>query len=329
MGAHRKFRSLGGRTGESQLDAAIAWTTRLAPLHVWTITLSAIIVTGCADYADESAVWYGPVYLLITCLPAWAVGWRSAHLAGLLCVGMSLFANGLSVYPHGPAAFASNLAMRLLTVSIIVFLVAGFRRSYDREWRRARRDELTGALNKQAFYERTASLRDSTAWGLLAYLDLDGFKAINDRHGHAAGDSILRVFADTVRDHIRARDAFGRIGGDEFLLFLTADSEAEGHRAAGQLHARMNAILEDMPHPVSCSMGVLLLAPGMGGVTAADVELADRLMYQAKRLGSGLRIVTRSGLGDDVITVVTEPQAEAVTVSAPAQKRAWPSGKAR
>jgi len=65
-------------------------------------------------------------------------------------------------------------------------------------------------------------------WGILAYVDLDGFKQINDRHGHAAGDEALQAFASGVRDLIRSDDVFARIGGDEFLLFLPVDSEAEG-----------------------------------------------------------------------------------------------------
>jgi diguanylate cyclase (GGDEF)-like protein len=281
------------RVSERWLDVAIARAAQLSRAQAWAITVLAIVLTGFIEWAKDPDIWFGPFYLLIVCLPAWTIGWRAALGVGFVCAGVSLLANGMSAYPLGQVAVVWNMAMRVLALAFIVMLVAGFRRSYDREWRRARNDELTGVLNKEAFFERTAMRRESGEWGILAYVDLDGFKPINDRHGHAAGDTILRAFAGAMRSHIRARDVFARIGGDEFLLFLPTESEIEGHNVAARLHERANHILEHMAHPVSCSMGVVVLDPAGGGLSAADVELADRLMYEAKRLRSGLRIVTR------------------------------------
>ncbi|QCB41475.1 diguanylate cyclase [Sphingomonas sp. PAMC26645] len=65
--------------------------------------------------------------------------------------------------------------------------MSGTRRSHDREWNRARSDPLTGLVNEQAFYDNATAAAKVQQWGILAYVDLDGFKQINDRHGHAAG----------------------------------------------------------------------------------------------------------------------------------------------
>ena len=285
--------------GEALLDALIGSATRISPARAWTLTAAAVLLAAAVSRALGPDVWFGPIYLLIICFPAWTIGLRAGFAVGFFCAGISILTHGINAYPVGEAAIAWNLAMRVLAVAIIVLLVGGFRRSYDREWQRARRDELTGALSKQAFHEQVAATR-RREWAILAYVDLDGFKLVNDRHGHAAGDEALRAFASGVREHIRAADAFARIGGDEFLLFLPARDESEGRHMAERLHDRMNAVLALTPYPIRCSTGVLLLEPGAGGATEADIDLADRLMYQAKLEGrAALRIGTRATLPTD------------------------------
>ena len=180
--------------------------------------------------------------------------------------------------------------MRALAVILIIVLVGSVRRSYDREWQRARFDPLTGILNRQAFYEG-ARTQDDRGWNMLAYVDLDGFKKINDQHGHATGDDTLKTFATKVGAMVREHDLFARVGGDEFLLFIPVGSETEGYRLARQLHQRMEAALGRLPYPIGCSMGVLLLGPREASLTEADVQRADQLMYEAKREGT-LRIST-------------------------------------
>jgi diguanylate cyclase (GGDEF)-like protein len=254
------------------------------------VTAAALVVAGLADCATGSALWFGPIYLLIVCMPAWTLGWREAALTSAACVAVSLAANGMEAYPLGHTAIAWNMAMRILAVTIIIVLMSGTRRSHDREWNRARRDALTGLANEQAFYDNAGAAARHRAWGILAYVDLDGFKRINDRHGHAAGDEALQAFASGVRALIRSNDVFARIGGDEFLLFLPVDSEAEGYRLAKTLHLRMNAM--QTPFALGCSIGALVLNLSKTDVDKAHVGVADRLMYQATNEGSAIWIRT-------------------------------------
>lgn len=292
MGA-RRAASEETRDGRT-LDALIAWATGLSRPEAWGITLMAMAgALGLSALAGPH-LWFGPVYLLIVCIPAWTLGWRSAVVVGIGCAGFSIAIHGFQAYPVGEVAVVWNLAMRVLAVSIIVALVEGFRRSYDREWRRARSDDLTGALTKQAFQAEVAAARRRRQWAILVYVDLDGFKQVNDCHGHAAGDEVLRAFAAGVRAHIRPDDIFARVGGDEFLLFLPVRDEDDGYRMAEQIHARMNAILATIPHPLRCSTGVLLIDPNSDAMTDADIAIADHLMYEAKQHGAALRIGNRS-----------------------------------
>lgn len=308
------------RTGEShpprlpleeRLDALIAGATRLPRARVWEITFLLIALVGLADFATGPGVWFGPIYLLIICLPAWSLGLKAGIAVGFACMAVGTLINGATVYPLDNVALAWNLAMRILSVAIIVTLVGSMRRSYDREWHRARHDALTGVLNRQAFHEKCAAAHDSSAWNILAYVDLDGFKQINDRHGHAAGDDTLRAFANDVRKAIRENDILARIGGDEFLLSLPVGSETEGYRLARQLHERMNDILGRMAYPIRCSMGVLVLDPRPTSFGDADVQLADQLMYQAKREGAALRAVTITALCNHEGLIAFSHEAEA------------------
>ena len=278
------------RLWQDRLDALIAWTTGLSRTQARAVTAAAIVVVGLADGATGNALWFGPIYLLIVCLPAWTLGWREAALTSAACVAVSLAANGLEAYPLGQTAIAWNMAMRILAVTIIIVLMSGTRRSHDREWNRARSDPLTGLVNEQAFYDNAGAAARHRAWGILAYVDLDGFKLINDRHGHAAGDEALRAFASGVRDLIRSSDVFARVGGDEFLLFLPVDSEAEGYRLARTLHLQMNCM--QTPFALGCSIGALVLNLSETGVDKAHVGVADRLMYQAKNEGGAIWIRT-------------------------------------
>lgn len=101
-------------------------------------------------------------------------------------------------------------------------------------------DELTGLLNRRGFYshfrrELAAARRHDTASGVLVMIDLDGFKAINDKHGHLAGDSYLRQVARLIAGAVRDEDVVARLGGDEFAVLLTNTDARSGATRADQL----------------------------------------------------------------------------------------------
>jgi diguanylate cyclase (GGDEF)-like protein len=116
-------------------------------------------------------------------------------------------------------------------------------------------------------------------------LDLDRFKQINDRFGHAAGDRVLQATADVVRAVGRESDRCGRLGGEELLLVLP-DTEAEGAARAAE---RVRQALRSLALPalqggsVTASFGVATLCPGEG--FASLLERADEALYAAKRQG--------------------------------------------
>lgn len=152
--------------------------------------------------------------------------------------------------------------------------------------RRAQRDPLTGALNRSALrgplLYSMQRLRRANQPSCLLYMDLDHFKAINDQHGHNAGDEILSAFAKLIRSRIRSSDYFIRWGGEEFLLLCQGTSLKDGLKLAENL--RHSIETADWPHdiPLTCSFGVAELT---GQSEKALLEEADQALYRAKNEG--------------------------------------------
>lgn len=264
---------------------------RISRAHAWMALLAGICLTGIADHMTPREAWFGPAYLLIICVATWTLGWREAVAAALACMSLGFSANGLSLYPFGTVAVVWNLAMRSVAVLMIIGLLHHVRRSYVREWLRARTDPLTGAFNRQAFFELTGSELHSRTWNLLAYADLDGLKKLNDSQGHDVGDQCLKDYAAHVMRAIRKNDIFARIGGDEFLTYMAVRDEAAAKAVATRLHREMNLVTAKIADGLSCSIGVLVLPPGIR-MLDLEVRLADELMYEAKSLGAALAVAT-------------------------------------
>lgn len=176
-------------------------------------------------------------------------------------------------------------------------------------------DPLTGLPNRAVLFERLRAELASGRPVAVLFVDLDGFKLINDAHGHGVGDLALREIGERLQASVRGSDIVARLGGDEFA-FLTPASEQTDHLAsmADRAIARIVAPLESVPsspNQVGASFGIAL-APGDG--TEADVLLrhADTAMYRAKARGGntwvpwdpdafGLGSDTHRQLGDDEI----------------------------
>ena len=176
-------------------------------------------------------------------------------------------------------------------------------REYDRLLRRlfdsqrrlmdlAARDELTGLGNRRYFMQRgEEAVRLAARHGRplsVLMIDIDHFKTVNDRYGHAAGDDVLKFLAVTLSLHSRSTDTCGRIGGEEFALVLPETALAEALKTAERIReavARTPVPTDQSaePIPVTVSIGAAALAPAQS--LDELLEQADRALYEAK--GSG------------------------------------------
>jgi len=162
-------------------------------------------------------------------------------------------------------------------------------RSVERSWHHARHDDLTGLPNRVHLLEHLGALHGKVADGSgvgLLFVDIDGFKNVNDSLGHAVGDRLLQDLADRLRDATRPTDLLARHGGDEFVIVVEPCDVARAEAVA----ARIQAVLADpfdvagTELPLSASIGIALASPEHGG-PADLIHDADTAMYAAKRGG--------------------------------------------
>lgn len=278
---------------QARRSSNLAFPLQLSRGRAWAIIVFGLCLTGIADFVSDQEAWFGPIYLMVIGFAAWSLGWREAVGVGLGCLAITLSINGFSLYPYGTIAAFWNMAMRILAVFMIIALLNNARMSCEREWRLARTDPLTGALNRQAFFELVDAGERLSSWALLAYVDLDGLKKMNDELGHAMGDRALKGFSDKVRRIIRKNDVFARVGGDEFVIYMLVKNEAAGRSVARRLHEALNTNKADSPAELKCSIGALLLPPGCRQIDHA-LRVADELMYEAKQDRSALVVATMS-----------------------------------
>ena len=164
-------------------------------------------------------------------------------------------------------------------------------------------DPMTGLLNRRGFQERfEASVGRAPRGGktaALLVLDLDGFKAINDTLGHAAGDDVIRAVGARLRAAIRFTDAAARLGGDEFALLLERVPDAGTAEAlAYRIHSRL---CEPLTLPageiaVGASLGLVFL-DGTTGAPSRALDIADSAMFEVKRRGGGVQLATFPQMG--------------------------------
>jgi putative two-component system response regulator len=244
-------------------------------------------------------------------------GWRGASMA--LAAGMAALALAqVAVLLTGAATPNTTLLLGIVSVLTVVSLGSGvlsqfLHRDLDRAERLALTDVGTGIPNRRhAALELEKSFAAAQRGAKLSVVlfDLDRFKDVNDRYGHAEGDRVLRGFAEILRASTRAMHVTARFGGEEFVAVLR-DIDAQGaHIFADRIRVRMKES-EILPTPVTVSGGVAQYEEGMA---APDVLLAaaDQALYYAKTSGRDqVVVVSRKGRKDGEMEPELPARAEA------------------
>lgn len=152
---------------------------------------------------------------------------------------------------------------------------------------RARYDEMTGVLNRAAFLSALNNSRRRTDRGMLLIIDADHFKHVNDNHGHQQGDAALQLIAGAVRKSVRASDIIGRIGGEEFSVFLAGADVEEGLVIAERIRLAVEELRfspgDGKYLPLSVSIGAALFHRPL--TWSQIMREADSRLYEAKRRG--------------------------------------------
>jgi diguanylate cyclase (GGDEF)-like protein len=228
-------------------------------------------------------------YLLPVACVAWLVGRRAGYVIACACSVGYFLTEYLSTHFDGREQLALfNALARLCVFLFVAHFVSAFRRSLEHERELARTDELTGATNRRSFFEAAQSeinrARRHQHPFTVAYIDVDNFKWLNDRHGHAAGDALLRDAVRAIKQTVREVDMVARLGGDEFAVLLPETDDAAARAVVSRVRESLSGIAARHGRRVTFSIGVVTwTTPPRTADTM--IRQADAAMYEVKRTG--------------------------------------------
>jgi diguanylate cyclase (GGDEF)-like protein len=264
--------------------------------ELWVFSSTVLNIQLMITFA---AVLTGGPRTMIACLlaaPVLMVGSRFSNRG--LAIGTPISAalvlvSTLAVDPAYVASHPDSVVVPLALVIIAAAYLSPLVASDVRHRASSTLDSLTGLLNVRALQARFAEVAEQAALNgqpvSVVALDIDRFKAINDEHGHAAGDRVLREIADALRQSMRTFELLYRIGGDEFLLLLPGAADADAARIAEGLRAAV-ARTRPLGLPLTCSFGVATAQLDIDVKTLTGQ--ADAALYRAKRDGRN-RVVSQ------------------------------------
>lgn len=234
-------------------------------------------------------------YLIPVSFFAWFIGKRGGLITAVLSAAATLAVHAAFPYARRSTIIYWNAAAWLGVYVFFVLIIAELRSLYQREWQFSRTDALTKIANRRAFFEALEAEKErATRYEFpltLAYLDVDHFKRINDRFGHAAGDKLLATVAKTMQENVRQPDVIARLGGDEFAVLLPETAADAAAAVLRKLHAVLDAKMRRGHWPVTFSLGAATFQPPPNSVQDM-ISKADEAMYAAKTSGRD-RVIVR------------------------------------
>ena len=257
--------------------------------QIWTLSLAAVAGIAWLDHLTTHAVSLSVFQLLPIALATWYAPPPLGSLTGLSAVAIWLFHALFHAHAYDQTWHVFwNAAVRLVFFLLFARLLGALKSALRRERTVARIDDLTWLLNVRGFHEACERLFQLAARHhrptTLAFIDLDDFKRVNDAHGHAAGDRVLRDVAAALTAQVRATDVVGRLGGDEFAVFMPETGLAGAQTAFAKIQQELRLMAETHGYPVGFSIGVAIF-PSAPPSLADAIKVADALMYRAKTSG--------------------------------------------
>ena len=271
-----------------------------------------MLTVGALDYITGWELSFSVFYTVPVAVAAWYLGRRMTWTVAFTCALVWLAVNALAGQQyHNPLIPYWNTLVRFaffviiaevllalrMTLAALRSLIGELEATAAREMELSRTDSLTGARNARAFYEAVeVELQRSRRYNrsmCIAYLDADGFKAINDSLGHAEGDRLLKTTATTLAEVLRKSDCVARLGGDEFSLLFPETDEVALFCALEKVQSSLGEQMQRNGWAVTYSIGGVC-CPGDCETSVAElVHAADQVMYEVKRQGrNSLRIKT-------------------------------------
>jgi diguanylate cyclase (GGDEF)-like protein len=262
---------------------------RWPPVFVGAASLALIVVVGLVDYWTGPEISASVFYLAPVGLAAWYAAGSWGRFVTLVSAAVWYLADMAAGHTYGSAVIPMwNALVRLVFFLVVEELLRRLRVELDKQQRLAETDARTGLANARRFQEavesEVARVRRASRPLSLAYLDLDDFKRVNDRFGHAEGDRVLESVAACMRANTRGADLVARLGGDEFAVLLPETDQVQAREVVEKLSHLLRAEVERGGWDVGFSVGVVTSA-GAPEDAASLIRSADDLMYEVKRGG--------------------------------------------
>jgi diguanylate cyclase (GGDEF)-like protein len=259
------------------------------PRWVGAISVTGILMAGFIDYTTGIELRTYPMYFVPIAYAAWRLPRQAVVTLALLSAMTWVLSNMAAGLDYSLSwIWAWNFTAQSASFVLVGYLIAELRHRLRVEREASRTDPLTGLPNRRGFYERVdlllAVARRSRAPVALAFIDLDNFKVVNDRHGHQTGDRALTTLAEILKRQVRATDLAARLGGDEFAVFLMGAAPEPARTSLDRLRQVVGTAMREQSWPITVSVGALAFPVAPESIERA-IQEADALMYRAKTSG--------------------------------------------
>ena len=256
---------------------------------IMAVGILGVILIGYANHQAGLEFSASIFYLLPVALASWCAGRREGVFIAL-CSSVSWYVAEFYAgrdYSH-PVIYYWNMVVMFGFFLTMSFTLSGLNKALEKEKKLARVDSLTGVANPRYFSELAAReverCRRYRHPLTLLYMDCDNFKFVNDQFGHQTGNQLLRLLASAIQNNICSTDIVGRMGGDEFAVFMSETGEQILPQALERLKSRLVEALQDAGYPVTLSVGAAIYLFPPESVDEV-IRTADRLMFLAKNQG--------------------------------------------
>lgn len=246
-------------------------------------------VIGYIDYSTGYEYAFSVFYVLPISLVTWRVNQKFGYITSAISAIAWLIADLGAGHPYSQSVIPFwNSLIRFSFFIIIAFLLSSLKNALKREKELSHTDYLTTASNLRSFYEIVQTEIDRTQRYqrpfTIAYIDVDNFKTVNDKFGHAEGDLVLQTVVNFLKKKLRNSDVVARLGGDEFALLFPETNQESAQTIFNNIHCSLLDEMQKYKWDVTFSIGVLTceIAPK---TTKELIKMADDLMYLAKSDG--------------------------------------------
>ena len=254
------------------------WLCAVATYELLDLQSSFVVVMKTTNLLGYGTVWF----MVVTIAAFIALTPRRALLFSLLYNTIAVLIN-LVAFSNGIRGDQLNGVLQFhaanLSALVVLWALSQLQTRYGQVERLSSIDSLTGLLNRRAFEVRMAKANGACS---LVMFDIDFFKRVNDTHGHAFGDVVLREVAAVLTNHAPSDASLARWGGEEFMLLLPNVTAIDARVVAGQL---CDVVRESHPGGIEVTLSAGVAQCKSGETSTATLERADEALYRVKNTG--------------------------------------------